>query len=371
MKILKKAVCLLLVLLFSVAAFSCGKKDSPDDTGVPHDSDASGDSEIKLETIVPDIINPLTGLEGNFDTSGKRPAAVMLNNIYQALPQVGISNADILFECLAEGGITRLEGVFSEYKDVGVIGSVRSSRPYYIDFAQMFDAVYCHAGGSEDAYSQMASRSIDHIDGVRGGTDPLGIFYRDPERLKTKAKEHTMMTTGEGIANTVEARGIRTELRDGFKMPWEFAEYGKEIAVGQNESQHIYLPISNYQTVDYQYDSASKLYKRFQYNGEKHIDGENGEQIAFTNVIVLFCDTAPYDSYGRLKVTTTGSGSGYLASGGKYAKITWSRTDIDGNLTLTGEDGKTITINRGKTVINVCPATIADSVNMNDADRQF
>ncbi len=379
MKLYIKFAAFLLAAVMVLSATACGKGkvEVPEESGGETDlelvgDDTNGNFEIEFEELEPEIINPLTGLEATNDRDGKRPVSVMLNNIYEALPQVGISKADVLFECLAEGSITRLLGVFNDCTDAGVIGSIRSSRPYYLDFAQMFDAVYVHAGGSEDAYSQIASRGIDHIDGVRGGGDSLGIFYRDPERLKTMNLEHTMMTQGENILYTIENNKYRTDLREGFEYPFEFAPYGESAEIGGESATHVYLPISNYQQVDYIYDEEDKLYYRYQYNGKKHIDGGNGEQLSFTNIIVVFCETYPYDSYGRLKVTTVGSGEGYLISEGKYKAIKWSRDDQDGNLTLTdAESGEKIIINRGKTFINVCTPAVKDGLNMNATDRNI
>ena len=312
----------------------------------------------------PPLINPLTGLGAGYDVANSRPAGVMLNNITEALPQVGIGDADIIFECLAEGGVTRLFALFSEYHDLGVIGSVRSARPYYLDFAQMFDAIYVHAGGSEDAYSDIWSRGIDNIDGVRG--DPLGIYYRDPTRMQTMAIEHTLMTTGGGITETVEYCGFRTSLRDGFSYPFKFSEWGEEHSPGGEECRHIRIPFSMYQTVDYEYDGAKGEYLRYQYNGAPHIDGGTGEQLSFKNVIVIFCNTYAYDDYGRLRVDTAGSGDGYLATAGTYIPIVWSRGSIDGNVAFTrADDGELITLNRGKTFINVCPTYIFYDVGMN------
>ncbi len=371
MKRFIKLISFILVVLMITSFAACGKKpvEVPENSGNETQDEPVGEMNINMEQILPEHFNPLTGLEATEAMEGKRPVSVMLNNIHEALPQVGISGADILFECLAEGSITRLLGVFADCSDVGVIGSIRSSRPYYLDFAQMFDAVYVHAGGSEDAYSQIASRRIDHIDGVRGGGDTLGIYYRDQERLKTMNLEHTMMTTGEGIVNTIANNQYRTELREGYEYPFEFAPYGQSEKVSDDKALHVYLPISGYQQVDYIYDEESKVYYRYQYDGKKHIDGGNGEHLSFTNIIVLFCNTAPYDSYGRLKVTTTGTGDGYLISEGSYKAIKWSRDNIDGNLTLTDVNGENIVINRGKTFINVCTPGVADGINMNADDR--
>ncbi len=364
MKTSRLLALLLAIVLASSVFVSCKDGEAPEETRSSTAEAQSGDARPDVDIDLNDdseFINPLTGLASSYDVSKSRPLGVMINNISEALPQVGIGGADIIFECLAEGGITRLFALFSEYNDLGVIGSVRSARPYYIDFAQMFDAIYCHAGGSEDAYSDLAIRGIDHIDGVRG--DPLGVYYRDAERMKTMALEHTLMTTGEGLIKTIEYCSFRTELREDYEYPFVFADLDKKSDTGGDESLKIHIPISFFQTVDYEYDAEKEVYLRYQYNMTPHIDGGTDEQLSFTNVIVLFCNTYQYDDYGRLRVETAGDGTGYLATGGKYVPIKWHRDTIDGNALFTYEDGKPIVLNRGKTFINVCPP--GTEVNMN------
>ncbi len=367
-----KAVSIILALVMLISLLpSCGGDEAETDTISTEtektETTAKPETETEPETeedTEPEYINPLTGLAADSDVSLKRPVGVMINNIYEALPQVGIGGADVIFECLAEGGITRLFALFSEYDKLGVIGSVRSSRPYYLDFAQMFDAIYVHAGGSEDAYSDIWYRGINNIDGVRG--DPLGIYYRDETRMQTMAIEHTLMTTGDGIIKTIEYCGYRTDLRDGYEYPFKFCEWGETYDDGGEECLGIHIPISWYQTVDYAYDATEGVYLRSQYNGTPHVDGADGKQLSFTNVIVLFCNTYAYDGYGRLKVETTGQGDGYLATNGKYVPIVWQRDSIDGNLTLLRADDQTpIMLNRGKTFINVCPTSVYYEINMN------
>ena len=368
MKIIRLLVLTLAVLIAAASFVSCGgdgaeTEETRTSTAEAQTGDERPDVNVDFSDIYPEYVNPLTGLEASYDVSSSRPLGVMLNNIYDALPQVGVGDADIIFECLAEGGITRLFALFSEYNDLGVIGSVRSARPYYIDFAQMFDAIYCHAGGSEDAYSELAARGIDNIDGVRG--DPLGVYYRDPQRLQTMSLEHTLMTTGEGLINTIEYCSFRTDLREGYEYPFTFAEFNKKNVLDGDECLKIHIPLSFYQTVDYEYDAENDVYLRYQYNMTPHIDGGTGEQLSFTNVIVLFCNTYQYDDYGRLRVETTGDGAGYLASEGKYVPINWHRDGIDGNLKLTLTDETPIVLNRGKTFINVCPLATEYEINMN------
>ena len=118
----------------------------------------------------------------------------MINNIGVALPHCGISGADIIYEILAEGNITRMMAIFSDInKANGPIGSMRSSRPYYIETALSYDAIYVHAGGSEQAYSDIASKGVNNIDGVRGNYDASSAFYRDKNRQQY-GYEHSLFT---------------------------------------------------------------------------------------------------------------------------------------------------------------------------------
>ena len=124
------------------------------------------------------------------ENSKTRPIAVMINNNHQAWPHAGLDDAYITYEIIAEGGITRIMAVFKD-KDTAKIGSVRSSRPYYLDYALENDAIYVHYGWSEDAKSDISSLGVDNINGM---TD-TNTFWRDTS-LK-KASEHTAFTSME------------------------------------------------------------------------------------------------------------------------------------------------------------------------------
>lgn len=144
-------------------------------------------------------VNPLTGLcDGISDEAlTRRPIAVMINNMIQALPQWGISQADIIYEMLAEGRITRFLAIFQDYSKIEKLASIRSARPYYMDIAQSYGAVYIHFGGSEPAYEQIKKRSdLIHIDGIKGSWEGT-VFFRDAERRKQMGLEHSVYTTGE------------------------------------------------------------------------------------------------------------------------------------------------------------------------------
>ena len=131
----------------------CGK----DDGGTAPDVDGDGLNEHGVSGPV----NPLTGETVSEDASELRPYCVMINNHPAARPAIGLSQASIVYEALAEGGLTRMMAIFTDVDEI-TIGSIRSARPYFISMAQAYDAVYVHAGGSEQAYSDIKTLGIEH-----------------------------------------------------------------------------------------------------------------------------------------------------------------------------------------------------------------
>ena len=147
----------------------------------------------------------------------RRPIAVMLNNIEVAVPQSGIENADIVYEAPVEGGLTRLMGIFENYDSLDKIGSVRSSRLYYVYFAKEFDAVYVHYGQAIYAESLLNSKSIQNLNGLQlEGT----VFYRTSDR---KAP-HNAYTSADGIAKGIASKGYRENYEDSYTGHYLFNE---------------------------------------------------------------------------------------------------------------------------------------------------
>ena len=160
---MKRILAFVLSILMVLCLFAgCGK----DEEKSPDAPDVNGDGLNKNE-VVNGPINPLTGEKVSEDNSDLRPYCVMINNHPDARPSVGLSQASIIYEALAEGGITRMMAVFNDVDGI-TVGSLRSARPYYISMAQAYDAIYIHAGGSEQAYSDIKTLGIDNMDGVRG-----------------------------------------------------------------------------------------------------------------------------------------------------------------------------------------------------------
>ncbi len=337
--------------------------DEPETTTKPET-----DEETEPETTAPEteppappkFYNPLTGLECSEEISKQRPVGLMINNIQQALPQEGITYGDVIYECLAEGGITRLFMLIQDYAKVPKAGSVRSARDYYLDFAQNHNALFFHAGGSDKAYSEIASRKIDNFDGVRMNIP--NSFYRDQWRLNNMAYEHTMVITGEGMVNAIQYRNANTQLKEDFVNPFNFAE--EKFALEGSDANCVYLPFSYYQAPYLKYNASTDTYQRWQYN-KPHADKE-GKQLEFTNILVLFCHhTGALDNKGRIEVTTTGEGEGYYINGGKYIDIKYSKANVDAPIVLTNTDGTPLVMNTGKTYVAIFNSANKANINMN------
>lgn len=313
----------------------------------------------------PAFVNPLTGLASDTDWSGKRPAAIMINNIKASCPQVGVSEADIMYECLVEGGFTRLMMVVQDYASLPIIGSIRSSRDYYLDFASDYDAIYVHAGGSPYAYDDIQALGVNNLDGVNMYL-PNQVFYRDPDRMAIMALEHTLVSSGEKIAYGVKYKKYSTEMAKDFDYPLDFVKYDTTAAF-ENAALHIHIPYSYAHNTDFTYDAENGKYLRYQFGGLEHIDGATGEQLKFDNLIIYFCETGRItgDASARIDVGTIGEGKGYYATKGTYIPITWKKESYESPTKFFTEDGELLLINRGKTFISVCPTSIASTITFN------
>ncbi len=300
--------------------------------------------------------NPLTG-EPLEAPMMNRPFAVMFNNIKAAMPQHGVSQADILYEILAEGNITRCMGIFSDLSQVGALGSIRSARKYYVDIAQSYDSVYVHAGGSDEAYSYISSIKCAHIDGVKGA-NASKYYYRDQNRLNNKySLEHTMFITG---AKAIEYAAVRkcTLTRDkeqnyGLKFDDDTLIIGSaanKVKIYFNTGSK---PSSSTKSTTMTYHGEDGLYYAYQH-GADYIDGNTGQTIAFKNVIVLKAKTTTQSNKLRT-VELTGSGEGYFACNGQLIPIKWSRESLYKPFVYTLENGTPLTLGVGTTYIAVIP----------------
>ena len=362
---MKRFACLLCALLLLLLP-ACGDTNAepsvePSDTVVSTPPETPAPTPVPTSTPAPAFYHPLTGVPCYKDLSGSRPVAIMLNNLKDALPQQGNSQADIIYEVLAEGGITRMLALYQDPGSLGLIGSVRSARQYYWELAQGHDAVYIHAGASPEFYNTKNSLGLFTVDGVNGyysGAD-AGMFWRDRDRIEGHhyAFEHSLLTSGEAITAMLDKADKKLHT-DGYQYEMTFSDDGTPAA-GQSAST-VTVPFSNYKTGVFQYDEAAGVYLVEEYGGP-YIDGNDGSQVAVTNLLVLQTVCTVVDDAGRVNVALS-SGNGWFACGGKLVPITWEKGSANEQLRYYNEDGSPLTLGRGKSYVCIIPTSRTVSV---------
>lgn len=357
-----KRIFLLLVLL-TLLLVSCSKDKAPEKPleekkeDLPVSEEVVPDPEITVpdeEEKEPDVdptlteISLTTGLPCTPEAYGIRPIAVMINNNKVSYPQESVSKADIIYECDMEGGVTRLMAIYSQWQQLGNIGSMRSARSYFVDLADSHEAIYIHAGGSPSAYTKIKETEVDNIDGVNMNYLPSNTFWRDKDRIRQCGYEHSMMTSGSKLEYAIDFMQYPTAYYDpdSYKFNSEF------IIPSQGEpAEKITLEHSDYITVEFTYDPKTSRYLKQSF-GSEHMDGSNGVQLAFENVIVLYVSEKVVDDEGRLDLDLTGEGNGYYFTGGKAYHVGWSR-EREGELFFISLGGKELKLNPGKTHITL------------------
>lgn len=366
---MKRILPLLLVLILLLSACAPAQEpQTPGDTPNPDSSLDSGNNDPEPEPEpepdpepVLNYVHPLTGEKLETPYLG-RPVAVMLNNIKQAMPQHGVSQADILYEVLAEGGITRCMGIFSDISAVEKVGSIRSARLYYVQLAQGYNALYVHFGGSDEALTYLKSIKWHEMDGMKGDK----CFVQDKDRLKKGySSEHTWFAVGSGILDYASRLGFTTSYEQEKTYGMTF---GETLLVGQAVNKvKVYFnwgstPSGKATTLTY--DETTKNYYAFQSggnhgNGSDYIDGNTNETISFRNVVVLRASSSVQSNGKLLTVETTGTGTGYYACNGQMLPIKWSRASVNEPFSFTLENGNPLTFAVGKTYIAVVPTAAA------------
>jgi hypothetical protein len=283
----------------------------------------------------------------------------MINNIKQAMPQFGLMKADIIYEVVAEGGITRLVAVMQDPSLAGIIGSVRSTRSYYLDIAQGHDALLLHAGASEMAYADIKKRGVTSLDAIKGGYEG-SLYYRDAGRKKKNGFEHSLMTTGENIVKIIDKAKFRIDHDNGYSYPVRFEP---DVALSGTSANEVSVRMSQYKTGVFQYDQAGGMYLVSQY-AKPHMDADIGEQLRVKNLLVLYADISSIegDKYGRMEVDLVGGGSGIYVSNGQMVDIKWSKDSYTSPFVYTNPDGSERVFNAGTSYICIVSSPKAVTV---------
>lgn len=325
-KILSSLICLTLL----ISLCGCGKK-----------GEEQGEVEQAKE---PEKQLKIVNLK-----SKTRPYAVMINNNHAAWPQAGIQDAYIVYEIVVEGGITRMMALYKDAQ-TAKIGSIRSSRHYFLDYALENDAIYVHFGWSPKAQSDISTLKINNINGLYDS-----CFWRD-KTLK-RAYEHTAFTNIEKLNETTKKKGYRTETDKDLLLNYSVDELDLSTKEGAIPANNVTIKYSNYHTTSYEYDSENKVYKRTM-SGVANTDLDSGVQYIAKNIITYKVeDTALSDTEnkGRRDLKNIGSGEGYYITDGYAVPITWEKTSRSAQTIYKYKDGSEIVVNDGNTFIQIQP----------------
>ena len=300
----------------------------------------------------------LTGRFVPEEIGDRRPVAIMLNNIEDAMPMSGVGSADVLYECVVEGSLTRMMGVFEAYDDLEKIGSVRSCRNYFVYYALDHDAVYCHYGQSSYALPLLEQDYVDNLSGLAAIGDT--VFYRTTDRVAP----HNAYASAKGIKKGIEDMGYRNTYKDGYIGKFTFAHDGDPNDLSQEDSYdatHI-EPGYKINKPYLEYDPKDEKYYRWQY-GTEHIDDLTGEQLSFDNVILQYSSWEQIDDKGYLGFDCHGGGRMVYITKGKAVDGSWISFGGDqGAVRYFDSDGEEIVVNQGKTLIEIIQDTEGDKV---------
>jgi len=339
---------LLLWLLLAVALCitACsgtgdGAAETPDGQVVGSDTDAPATPPVEPEPELPKARAPLTGLPADEEVTS-RPVAVMINNYGAARPQSGLPHADMVWEVLAEGGITRLIAVFQSDEYDGAIGPIRSIRPYLIELADTYQSIIAHAGASNDAYAILQRQDKPYLDEI---TNAGSYFKRD----KSRKAPHNLYSDLKSLREGAEKKGYRATVAHGG---YPFMETPVSPLGGTDATQiEIRFMLDSYK-VSYAYDAATQLYSR-SINGKPHTDLTSGDQLTATNLVVLGTRHRVLDSEGRMEVDLTSGGPAVLYQLGKAVEAEWERSADD--VIRIMKDGSELKFAPGKTYYHIVP----------------
>ncbi|NLV36963.1 MAG: DUF3048 domain-containing protein [Clostridiaceae bacterium] len=296
----------------------------------------------------PVVVEEPVEIEDDFSLPGKgiRPMAVMIDNEgTRVLPQGGLDKAQIVYEIIVEGGLTRLMPVFWG-TEPEMIGPVRSARDYFLDYSMEFDAIYVHFGGSPQAGKDIKKYKINEIDGLYLGPD---VFW---DLTKDRGNWQDSYTSMEKL----KAYAQKKKFSETPQAQFPFTYNQKDEALGAGKDASVITLKYPSMTSKYEYDSTTGLYKRFRY-GKEHMERVTEKQFTAKNIIVQYVPNYDIkgDSAGRQSMTTTGSGKGYFITGGKVIDLKWSKESRTAQTKYTDDTGNPITLNRGQTWIQIMP----------------
>ena len=299
----------------------------------------------------PPTVSKLNGSVVAQDAAYLTPLAVMIENHQEARPQSGLSDADLVYEAIAEGGITRFMAVFADPRKAVRVGPVRSARTYFVDFATELGAFYAHVGGAADALAQIASTKVYDLNQFGIG-EP--VFRRDFSR--NVALEHTMYSTTDALWRY--ATETKKWPAEASYAPWTFADDAAPAARPASQTVKVSFSSADF-AVEWNYDPATNAYAR-KMAGKPHLNATDGAQITASDVILQVVQRAKAGEK-TWKYTLTGQGKAVVIKNGIQVAATWKKTGT-GRTAYYDEGGQEIPLTKGKVWVEIIHPDVPYSV---------
>lgn len=311
----------------------------------------------------------------------RRPLGVMIENHVEARPQSGISSADVVYEAVAEGGITRFLALFY-CQDASFIGPVRSARVHFMAMLREYGEypLYGHVGGANcdettgsgcangakaDALGIIQKLGWDSYNDMNQFGVPFPYYWRDYDRLSNVATEHTVYSSTTKLWDYAKLKRNLTNVDekgvawDKTFESWKFADDAQATNRGTTNKVQLgfWNSFANEFSVVWNYDNKKNVYARVN-GGKPHLDKNTGKQLEAKNVIVVFAKESPandgYDG-GHILYNLSGEGDALVFQNGNAIKATWKKADPETRMRWYDEKNKEIEIVRGKVFVEILP----------------
>ncbi|MGX8703279.1 MAG: DUF3048 domain-containing protein, partial [bacterium] len=352
--------------VFVLGACGSTTKSIPDDSSTAQESSVTTSSTESVnltptmtptpfptiddpEEVLPDGVyrNYLTGAYVTKEESLVRPISMMIDNSEPAIPQSGISKADVYYESIIESSVSRMCLVFNNLDGLYRIGPLRSCRDNFLSMVSGFDSIYEHYGQAAYALPYLEDDRCDNVSGLGSYTNQ--VFFRDNT---FHVMPHNAYTSEVGMETGIKTLGYRTEHDETYRGPFRFVLEGEKTDMTDAVDANVVVPGYPVNNPRFLYDEATGLYKREQF-GAPHIDTENGEQIQVKNIIFEYENSAFYQDSPYLHFQTEAQGYGLYISEGKAIPIYWERPEFFAQVKYYTMDGHRLKMNQGKTFVCV------------------
>jgi len=329
-----------IVLLLAIAGTIFVVIQSSQQETAPAENKAPVVAEPEPEPIK--YYSPLTGTEVTSEDATTQPVTgIMIENSPDARPQSGLKDSGVVFEAIAEGGITRFLALYQEQKPA-LIGPVRSVRMYYVDWIAAFNASVAHIGGSAAALQEVRNGSYRDIDQFFND----GTYWRATDRYAP----HNVYTSFERLDALNKAKGYTSSIFTGFTRK---DSKPAETPSANNIDVTISGPLYN---SSYTYNTTTNTYDRSQ-AGAPHTDREGGQISPRVVIVMKVTEQKVFEDGWREQINTIGSGEAYIFQDGTVTEATWTKKSKADQITFTDSEGKDVPLARGQTWLTAVPAS--------------